>query len=118
MMRVLVLAIALIAASPALAQTPGFFYLLEPDMATCTARSVQEGVAMGVTDGSPWWYCVAINGQVYLAIETAPRATGYDFTQSPVAILGPNAGQATGLTAPEIAALVPSASLSTQQENP
>jgi len=119
-MRALALTLALIA-TPALAQTPGFSYLAEPDMPTCTQRSIQEGIALGVPDGSPWWGCQTINGSVYLVIESAPRGPGYDFTASPVVppkSVAPSAvpsGTVTGLTPQESVALVPATAVSATQ---
>ena len=121
-MRAIALTLVLIA-TPALAQTPGFSYLPEPDMPTCTQRSVQEGIALGVPDGSPWWGCQNINGSVYLVIESAPRGPGYDFTANPVvpdfiklglpvpasAVIP---GTQTGLSSIELTSLVPSVQLS------
>lgn len=106
-MRTILLAALLLAAWPALANQ----CLPEANQAAAIARSVQEGVAMGVPDGSPWWAQQLSGAEWCVVVETAPRAApGYDFTANPlpVAINGvaPNAiGVATGLSPAEIATL-------------
>ena len=86
--------------------------LPELDQPTALARSIAEGVAMGVTDGSPWWG-VAQNStnQWCVVMEPLARGNGYDFTANPIpsAINGvaPNAvGNPTGLTAPELTTVI------------
>lgn len=73
-------------------------FLAFPDAATATARSVAEGVALGVQGGSPWWATITLTCGVYLVFEAAPRDAVYDFTTNP--------GGSTGLTANERAQLL------------
>lgn len=95
-MRIILIVIGLMLAMPAWADQ----CLPEPDQATAVARSVQESVAMGVTDGSPWWAQQQINGQPCVVIESTPRGNGYDFTSNPM-----NGATTTGLSQVEITTL-------------
>ena len=114
-MKTMLLAALLLAAWPAQANQ----CLPEANQAAAIARSAQEGVAMGVPDGSPWWAQQAINGQWCVVIEAAPRAApGYDFTANPVAasVNGSIAtGTVTGLSVGERATLT---TITTQQAVP
>lgn len=82
-----------------------------PDQASAIARSVQQGIAMGVKDDSPWWAQAKINNQWCVIIEIATRADpGYDFTANPIPVSVNDSapvGIPTGLTPAEIQSLIP-----------
>ena len=114
MLKPLAIALALIASAPALAD--GLSYLPQPDVATATARSVAEGVAMGIPDGSPWWnvstlQCTA-GPAVFIVFEPAAQSTYYDFTISPI---NPKTGAATGLSDAEKLLVLTDTALAAQQ---
>lgn len=76
-------------------------YLIFPDLASAQARSQQQAIAKGCTGTTEYWWGQITNpstGQAALVIEDAVRPDGSDYTSN-------------GLTASEIAALVPAASM-------
>lgn len=96
-------------ATPALAQSAE--YLIEPDQATCLARSAQQCAALGC-DGIHsvyWWPCVSLSDGTY-AIQTTP-GTPYGATtsnavdQTPVGLSA--AEQANLVTDVQLSAVVP-----------
>lgn len=105
-MRAVILLAATLAPVAALAQVPGNSYLPQPDQKTAIARSITEGLEMGVPAKAlaPWWNVVVLPatktcaGGAYIEIEPVmrnlPTVGMDDFTANPRAPII-TAGRAT-----------------------